>query len=217
MAYDIKQWAPYHYIASLGDGTADADGWLKMTVQTHSKSRAHLKRVSPCPFLWWPVAQTAVSLWFSSTGSLFPGLTLPLFRTITYLTRWKERGTIRCISELVRNLASALALRAPMMMRSQYRIELAIGGGQCGFNVRLASKTAAQHWNGIGWMPRACWGVNMSVLGKHKTLEQFFLNVGVSSATLAQHQTTLGQHIVVSGRCNSGSDPASPDVGAMLA
>ena len=27
---------------------------------------AHLKRVSPCPLLWWLVAQTAVSLWFSS-------------------------------------------------------------------------------------------------------------------------------------------------------
>ena len=29
----LKQWAIYHYIASLGDGTADADSWLKMTVQ----------------------------------------------------------------------------------------------------------------------------------------------------------------------------------------
>ena len=54
----LKQWALYHYIASLGDGTADTDGWLTMTVhgswwwfQTHcSESRAHLKRVSPCPY-----------------------------------------------------------------------------------------------------------------------------------------------------------------------
>ena len=28
----LKQWALYHYIASLGDGTADTDGWLTMTV-----------------------------------------------------------------------------------------------------------------------------------------------------------------------------------------
>ena len=66
----LNQWALYHYITSLGDGTADADGWLKMTVQwwwfqTHcSGIRAHLKRVSPCTFLWWLVAQTAVSVWF---------------------------------------------------------------------------------------------------------------------------------------------------------
>ena len=29
----LKQWALYHYIAGLSDGTADADGWLEMTVQ----------------------------------------------------------------------------------------------------------------------------------------------------------------------------------------
>ena len=29
---------------------------------------------------------------------------------------WKERGTMRFIPELVHNLASAFALRAPMMM-----------------------------------------------------------------------------------------------------
>ena len=34
---------------------------------THcSESRAHPKMVSPCRLLWWLVAQTAVSLWFSS-------------------------------------------------------------------------------------------------------------------------------------------------------
>ena len=32
--------------------------------------------------------------------------------------RWKERGTIRFIPELVHNLASALALRAPLARRS---------------------------------------------------------------------------------------------------
>ena len=37
--------------------------------------------------------------------------------TVTYLTRWKERGTIRFIPELVHNLASAFALRASMMMK----------------------------------------------------------------------------------------------------
>ena len=30
---------------------------------------------------------------------------------------------------------------------------------QCCFNVGPASKTADQHWNCIGWMPRLCWGV----------------------------------------------------------
>ena len=48
-------------------------------------------------------------------GSLSPGL-LANACTITYLTRWKERGTIRFIPELVHNLASALALRAPLAM-----------------------------------------------------------------------------------------------------
>ena len=77
----LKQWALYHYITSLGDGTADTDGWLKMTVQwwwfqTHcSESRAHIKRVSPCPLLWWLVAQTAVTIWFSSPVSLSSELT----------------------------------------------------------------------------------------------------------------------------------------------
>ena len=46
-------------------------------------------------------------------GSLSPGLLLAIACTITYLTRWKERGTIRFIPDLVHNLASALALRAP--------------------------------------------------------------------------------------------------------
>ena len=41
---------------------------------------------------------------------------LPMLCTITYLTRWKERGTIKFIPELVHNLAPALALRAPIMM-----------------------------------------------------------------------------------------------------
>ena len=49
-------------------------------------------------------------------GSLSPGL-LANACTITYLTRWKERGTIRFIPELVHNLASALALRAPLATR----------------------------------------------------------------------------------------------------
>ena len=56
--YGLKQWALYHYIANLGDSTAEADDWLKMTVQwwwfqTHcSEIWAHLKRVRPCPFFW---------------------------------------------------------------------------------------------------------------------------------------------------------------------
>ena len=41
---------------------------------------------------------------------------LPMLCTITHLTTWKERGTIIWfIPELVHNLASALALRAPMI------------------------------------------------------------------------------------------------------
>ena len=49
-------------------------------------------------------------------GSLSPGLLVNAC-TITYLTRWKERGTIRFIPELVHNLASALTLRAPLLLR----------------------------------------------------------------------------------------------------
>ena len=73
----------------------------------------YLKSVSLCPFLWWLVARTVVTVWFSSSGSLSPGLTLPMLCTITDLTRWKKRGTIRFAQKLVQNLASALALRAP--------------------------------------------------------------------------------------------------------
>ena len=97
------------------DGKAYTDGWLKMTVQwwwfqTHcSEIRAHFKMVSPCPLLWWLVAQMVVSVWFNSSGPLSPGLTLPF----TYLTRQKERGTMRFILELVHILSSALALCAP--------------------------------------------------------------------------------------------------------
>ena len=88
-------------------------GWW---FQTHcSEIGAHLKMVSLCPFLWRLIAQTAVFIWFSSPRSFCPGLALPMLCTITYPTRWKERGTIRFIPELVHNLASALALRAPLL------------------------------------------------------------------------------------------------------
>ena len=61
----------YHYIASLGDGTADTDGWLTMTVHDggfkHTAQKAeHISKAQSLPLLWWLVAQTAVSLWFSS-------------------------------------------------------------------------------------------------------------------------------------------------------
>ena len=61
---------------------------------------------------------SAVSIWFNNSGPLSPGLTLPMLCTITYLTRWKERGTMRFIPlwgtmRFMHNLASALALRAP--------------------------------------------------------------------------------------------------------
>ena len=107
----LKQWALYHYIASLGDGTADTDGWLTMTVHDggfkHTAQKAeHISKGQSLPLLWWLVA--------FFPGSLSPGLLLAIACTITYLTRWKERGTIRFIPELVHNLASALALRAPL-------------------------------------------------------------------------------------------------------
>ena len=47
---------------------------------------------------------------------LVSGLTLPMLCTIAYLIRCKERGTIRFTPELVHNLVSALALRAPSSM-----------------------------------------------------------------------------------------------------
>ena len=34
---------------------------------------------------------------------------------------------------------------------------------QCSFNVGPPSPTLAQHWNSIGWMPRACWA-SMQIL-----------------------------------------------------
>ena len=52
-----------------------------------------------------------------SKGSvLVSRIYLRMLCTITYLTRWKEKGTIRFIPELVHNLASALALRAPLLL-----------------------------------------------------------------------------------------------------
>ena len=116
------QWPIQSHIPTFHQPTFGGNGWLANDdgswwwFQTHcSESRAHLKRVSPCPLLWWLVAQTAVSLLFSSPA-LVPCLLdfLANACTITYLTGWKERDTIRFISELVHNLASALALRAPL-------------------------------------------------------------------------------------------------------
>ena len=50
-ASGLKQWALYHYIASLGDGTADANGWLTMTVQwwwfqTHCSENGYISKGS---------------------------------------------------------------------------------------------------------------------------------------------------------------------------
>ena len=75
--------------------------------QTHcSESRAHFKG---------SVLALTLVAGRLFPGSLSPGLLLAIACTITYLTRWKERGTIRFIPELVHNLASALALRAPLI------------------------------------------------------------------------------------------------------
>ena len=68
------------------------------------------------PLLWWLVAQTAVSLWFSS-----PALVPCLLDFLSMLVQsptspGEKRGTIRFIPELVHNLASALALRAPLVL-----------------------------------------------------------------------------------------------------
>ena len=78
-----------------------------MLTDTLLRKQSTFQRVSPCPTL------VAGRLF---PGSLSPGLLLAIACTITYLTRWKERGTIRFIPELVHNLASALALRAPLVM-----------------------------------------------------------------------------------------------------
>ena len=50
---DLKQWALYHYIASLGDGTADADGWLKMTVVSNTllRGQSTSQKGQSLPFL----------------------------------------------------------------------------------------------------------------------------------------------------------------------
>ena len=115
-ASGLKQWALYHYIANLGDGTADTDGWLKMTVQwwwfqTHcSEIQSTSQKGQSFPFLWWLVAQTAVSLWFSSPGFHVSRTYLPMLYTVTHLTRWKERGTMRFISELISRQPSLCAL-----------------------------------------------------------------------------------------------------------
>ena len=69
-------------------------------------------------------------------GSLSPGL-LANACTITYLTRWKKRGTIRFIPELVHNLASALALRAPLRASNQWYVSRTVSFSRTGFRVIL--------------------------------------------------------------------------------
>ena len=116
----LKQWALYHYIASLGDGTADTDGWLTITVHDggfkHTAQKAeHISKGS--------VLALYSGGWSLKRLFLYDSAALPWF-----LVSWtscqclyhhlphqvKERGTIRFIPELVHNLASALALRAPL-------------------------------------------------------------------------------------------------------
>ena len=52
-------------IASLGDGTADTDGWLTMTVHDggfkHTAQKAeHISKGQSLPLLWWLVASALV-------------------------------------------------------------------------------------------------------------------------------------------------------------
>ena len=120
----LKQLSLYHYIASLGDGTADTDGWLAMTVHDggfkHTAQKAeHIWKGSVLALYsllfggWWLkrlfLYGSAALPWFLVSRPY-----LPMLCTITYLPRWKEWGAIRFILELVHNLASALALRAPL-------------------------------------------------------------------------------------------------------
>ena len=42
---------------------------LLAAIEADTSQRAHLRGVSPFPFLWWLVAQTAVSIWLSSPCS----------------------------------------------------------------------------------------------------------------------------------------------------
>ena len=109
----------------MGDGTADTDGWLTMTVHDggfkHTAQKAeHISKGSVLALTL--VAGRSNGCFFMvqqpCPGSLSPGL-LANACTITYLTRWKERSTIRFIPELVHNLASALALRAPLASQRQ--------------------------------------------------------------------------------------------------
>ena len=118
----LKQWALYHYIAGLGDGTADTDGWLTMTVHDcgfkHTDQKAEQISKGSVLALYsggWSLKRlflygSAALPWFLVSRNY-----LPMLCTITYLTRWKERGTIMFIPELVHNLASALALRASLL------------------------------------------------------------------------------------------------------
>ena len=120
-------------VASLGDGTADTDGWLTMTVHNggfkHTAQKAeHISKGSVLALTL--VAGRSNGCFFMvqqpCPGSLSPGL-LAKACTITYLTRWKERGTIRFIPELVHNLASALALRASLASVWASPADLCIG------------------------------------------------------------------------------------------
>ena len=100
----------YHYIASLGDGTADTDGWLTMTVHDggfkHTAQKAeHISKGQSLPLLWWLVA-----------SSLVPCL-LDFFLPCLYNDlphQVKRERHYKVYTKLVHNLASALALRAPL-------------------------------------------------------------------------------------------------------
>ena len=98
-----KKWAFYHYIARLGDGTADADGWLKMTIQwwwfqTHCSEKQNTsQKGQSLPF---PLVAGRTNRFFYMVQQpwfLVFRTNLSMLCTTTYLTRWKERGTIRSI------------------------------------------------------------------------------------------------------------------------
>ena len=102
-------------IASLGDGTADADGWLKMTVHTLLRKQSTSQKGQSLPFPLVASRSNGCFYMVQQTWFLVSWTYLSILCTITYLTRCKERGTIRIIPELVHNLASAFALCAPMI------------------------------------------------------------------------------------------------------
>ena len=98
----------------MGNGTAVmVDDGSMMSFHTHcSEIRAHnIKGVNPCPFLWFGRSN---GCFFIGSAALVSCLLDLCCQVQSSLSTGVKRGTIRFIPELVHNLASALALRAPL-------------------------------------------------------------------------------------------------------